>query len=153
MRIPRFKKGQHLNQSRDHLNQIVDALNKLSALRGDPFIRVSQVADGYTFGLNLPVLLPRIPKQCARREADTEYRTLAATQGTQDTDTWEYPAGTEDELGVKVQVITDLKYDTTAHTFTYRTRTLQFDKFGHLNKVTAESAETTVTTAAACPAS
>ena len=151
MRIPRFRRGQQLNKSRDHLNQIVDALNKLSALRGDPFIRVSEVGDGYTVGLNLPVLLPRIPKQCARRVADTEYDTLDSVQGTQDTDTWEYPAGSLDELGVKVKVVTDVKYDTTAHTLTYRTRTLQFDKFGHLNAVTAESALVTVLTAAACP--
>lgn len=90
--------------------------------------------------LQAPWLLPWTPNLDADRDV------LTATQGTQDAD--EYDAQTSAN-GVDVQFITDIKYDTTAHTLTYRTRTLKLPP--GVSIVTAEGDAVTVTTAAECP--
>jgi len=96
----------------------------------------------------MPEETPRTHVVAVSPDSDATRTTLDSTQGTQDTDTWEH--GTS-ENGVDVAVVTDVKYDTTAHTLTFRTRTLHFDPQGFLVAVDAESAPVTVTTAAGCP--
>jgi len=74
--------------------------------------------------------------------------TLTQTQETEDTDTWDTVAS---ENGVEVQVATDVKYDTTTHLITYRTRTLKFDLNGFLVAITAEGEDVEVTESGPCP--
>ena len=71
---------------------------------------------------------------------------ITETQGTQDSDSWDRITG---ESPVALKVITDVKYDTSTHKITYRTRLLTFDRCGKLVSVGAESALVEVTEAVA----
>lgn len=60
MQIAQFTGGDA--KTRAHLNQLVNAANKVQTFRGDSFIRITQGPTGYIHGLNIEALLPRIPK-------------------------------------------------------------------------------------------
>ena len=69
---------------------------------------------------------------------------LDQTQGTQDVDTW---TRSTDDCPVAVHVLTDIKYDTSTHKVTFRTREFSFDRGGNLSAIGTESALVEVTTA------
>jgi len=81
-------------------------------------------------------------------EPDATRTELGQTAGTQDEDTWVLG---ESEYGVEVEDVTDIKFDTSAHTLTFRTRTKKYDPNGRLLEVTAEGDAVTVTTSKPCP--
>ena len=81
-------------------------------------------------------------------EPDAGRTALGQTAGTQDTDDWDVG---ETDKGSEVEVLTDLKYDATAHTLTFRTRKFKFDPNGRLVEIDAEGDAVTVLTAVACP--
>ena len=80
-------------------------------------------------------------------EPDANMTAIAQTMGTQDTDTW---AVGEDNSGREVELMTDLKYDTTALTLTYRTRKVKVDPNGRVVAIAAEGSAVTVATAEEC---
>jgi len=53
-----FRKGERLTPGR--LNELVEAADRVLALRGDGLVEVSQAAQGRTLRLNVDKLLPRI---------------------------------------------------------------------------------------------
>lgn len=61
MRIRRFKRRDRITAQR--LNDMVDALNDLATIRGDGFVEAQHIrGSGYALSLNVPKLLPEIPK-------------------------------------------------------------------------------------------
>ena len=76
---------------------------------------------------------------------DAERTALGQTQGAQDADAHDAAVS---EKGMEIRVVTDVKYDTTAHTLTVRFRTLKAPP-GALG-VTGEGDAVTITTAQEC---
>jgi hypothetical protein len=72
-------------------------------------------------------------------------KALGATQGSQDTDTYDVET---DDVPVQLDIPFDFKYDPATHQFTYRTRTIVATG---IISVSAESDLITVTTAVECP--
>lgn len=71
----------------------------------------------------------------APREADGTPTALDAVFGTRDTDTWAW----RDGKLAKLQVVTDVWYDSTEHKLLARTRELQITAFGRVIAIGAES--------------
>lgn len=142
MPIPRLTPGSTLTL--DFVNKLVDELNWLRKFGVGPGLSLQETTAGRVVSLNA------IPKAATGAKEDKSGGTpqdLAHVQGTQDTDDWKRD---DDKCPLTLTVLTDFKYDTSTHEFTYRTRMLTFDKGGNLTEVSAESAPVVVTTAEAC---
>jgi hypothetical protein len=72
---------------------------------------------------------------------------LNCTQGTRDTDEYNYTDGRQP---VNMHVVTEVCYDTTTQTLYARTRELHFDREGKLLNVYSESDPITIDVAIAC---
>lgn len=76
----------------------------------------------------------------APRETDGTPTEIDAVFGTRDTDTWE----ARDGKLAKLQVLTDIWYDTTDHKLLARTRELQITAYGRVIAIGAESEPATL---------
>ncbi len=138
----------------EQYNQLVDATNVVLRMMVGPGLELRRVSGGMMISLAPPQTEPITSiggGQGSWPEPDPDaYRyLLGETQGQLDGSTWmPDPAHT---MGVEVDVITDIKYDTATGELTYRTRRLAFDPWGRLLSITMEGPQKVVTTAVECP--
>lgn len=138
IKLTKIQKGDRLN-SATKINSIIEAVEELQnaqpgpglAKTRDGVLYLAAKSSGTAVGSKSP------------SSGGTELE-LDQTQGTQDTDTW---TRSSDDCPVVVQVVTDIKYDTSTHKLTFRTRDFTFDRGGNLTAISAESALVEVTTA------
>ncbi len=128
----------------ERVEEIRREVLRLGRVTGSPGVRVRSTPGGIaiaaTGGQQSEA---RINK--AAEEVSGSAKVLAAIQGTQDTDAYDRSS---DNCPVQFQVITDIKYDTSTHKLTFRTRTVTATG---ITAVSAESALVEITTAEACP--
>lgn len=143
MPIPRLSPGATLTL--DFVNRLIDEVNALKKFSVGPGLALYESTAGRV--ISLAAQPPQVFGSSKEDNSGGTLKTLAHVQGTQDTDTW---SATGDLGPLTLTILTDFKYDTTNHQFTYRTRTLTFDKGGNLRTISAESDPVLVTTAEAC---
>lgn len=139
----RFNGGEIISATK--LNQLVDAANAAEKTTGYNMTGSISPAGKHLSpveGLKSPTNLTK-PK-------DGDRIVLDSTQGTQDTDTWKYNDGDAKGKGVEIKTITDIQYNKTNITLSFRTRTLKFDKKGLLYEATGEGDLVTITQARRC---
>ena len=141
--IDRIKPGDKTN-SADKQNEIIDTLNALLKMMSGDGLISRQTHSGTIFAIDKPRTLQ---KRLAWLGGNL--KELLATQGAQDTDTWDQE---DNQCPVSVQIITDMQYSNLTHKIQARYRTLTFDRGGNLISISAESGLVDITTAIACTA-
>lgn len=122
----------------EHINQLIDAYEALLRML-QPGPGLARAADG-----KLYIKRGNNSSGSSCYEVSGTPKTLAQTQGAQDTDTYDRET---DNVPVQFEVITDIKYDPTTYKLTYRTRTIVATG---IVSVSAESALVEITTAEDC---
>lgn len=113
--LKKFAKGQPLLAT--DLNVIIEVLNSLQNISVGPGLTLTQTASGIGIGLGQTK-----PGSAVAPELTGTAKELGATQGTQDTDTYDKDA---DSVPVKFKFISDIQYDNTTHKLTIRYRTVE----------------------------
>jgi hypothetical protein len=138
-------------QRAQDINSLADAIGILQRIHVGPGLELRLTSTGLTISLK-----ERASGGGWSPDCDEDRKTLGQTQATQDTDIYDPEPDSPDEgLGLQMQVITDIKYqsDDSQPDFaqlTFRTRTIKFPP-GVVCEVSAESSLVVVTEAVPCP--
>jgi len=130
----------------ERVEEIRREVIRLGRITGGPGVRINSTSAGVvvsTVNAHGPDMRAR-----AADHSGGDLIALAQTQGIQDTDDWDRD---RDDTRVAMQVITDVEYNNVTHNLSFRTRTLMFDRGGHLVSVGPESNLIIITTAVECP--
>jgi hypothetical protein len=132
-------------QLAERMEELRREIMRMNRLTGGKAISISNKPGGIGISINAAEIAKSVP--AAPEPTGGELLALALTQDTQDND--DYDRG-DDDTPVTVRVVTEIQYDITDHKLYARTRTLQFNRAGRLESITAESARVEITEAVLC---